>query len=108
MRAGGLPVSFVVKHGIENNEELAHAGDERGLSVLTVGAQPQIENLYNLRLPLTVRRWSPVSGLNNASDVGRSDSLRSGSPSIGIGGSLTTPPLPHHRTYGAVYGGSAG
>ncbi|MBV8894028.1 MAG: hypothetical protein JO266_19010, partial [Acidobacteria bacterium] len=25
-----LPVSFVVKHGIENNEELAHAGGERG------------------------------------------------------------------------------
>jgi hypothetical protein len=27
---------------------------------------------------------------------------------IGIGGSLTTPPLPHHRTYGSVYGGSMG
>jgi hypothetical protein len=26
---------------------------------------------------------------------------------IGIGGSLTAPPLPHHRTYGSVYGGSA-
>src|SRR5216684_1688568 len=36
-------MSFVVKHGIENNEELAHTGDERGLGVLTVGAQPQIE-----------------------------------------------------------------
>jgi len=46
-RGGGerryLPVSFVVKHGIENNEELAHAGGERGLGVLTVGAKPQIE-----------------------------------------------------------------
>src|SRR6266852_3232719 len=41
---GCLPVSFVVKHGIENNEELAHTGDERGLGVLTVGAQPQIES----------------------------------------------------------------
>src|SRR5260370_29015318 len=41
---GCLPVSFVVKHGIENNEELAHAGDERGLGVLTVGAQPEIES----------------------------------------------------------------
>src|SRR6266851_6063195 len=37
-------MSFVVKHGIENNEELAHTGDERGLGVLTVGAQPQIES----------------------------------------------------------------
>jgi hypothetical protein len=26
---------------------------------------------------------------------------------IGIGGRLTAPPLPHHRTYGSVYGGSA-
>ena len=25
---------------------------------------------------------------------------------IGIGGSLTTPPLPHHRAYGSVHGGS--
>src|SRR6266478_9458560 len=25
---------------------------------------------------------------------------------IGIGGNLTAPPLPHHRTYGSVYGGS--
>src|SRR6266436_3916045 len=39
-----LPMSFVVKHGIENNEELAHTGDERGLGVLTVGAQPQVES----------------------------------------------------------------
>src|SRR5260370_42546065 len=39
-----LPMSFVVKHGIENNEELAPTGDERGLGVLTVGAQPQIES----------------------------------------------------------------
>src|SRR5216684_1049577 len=31
-----LPMRFVVKHGIENNEELAHTGDERGLGVLTV------------------------------------------------------------------------
>src|SRR5258708_39996602 len=27
-------------------------------------------------------------------------------PKIGIGESLTAPPLPHHRTYGSVYGGS--
>src|SRR5712672_1328817 len=27
-------------------------------------------------------------------------------PGIGIGGSLAAPPLPHHRTYGSVYGGS--
>jgi len=32
-----------VKHGVENNEELAHTRDERGLGVLPIGAQPQIE-----------------------------------------------------------------
>jgi hypothetical protein len=26
---------------------------------------------------------------------------------IGIGGNLAVPPLPHHRTYGSVYGGSS-
>ena len=25
---------------------------------------------------------------------------------IGIGGTIAHPPLPHHRTYGSVYGGS--
>src|SRR2546422_4549718 len=36
---------------------------------------------------------------------GRSTGQRRG---IGIGGSLAAPPLPHHRTYGSVYGGSVG
>jgi hypothetical protein len=27
---------------------------------------------------------------------------------IGIGGQIAPPPLPHHRTYGSVYGGSIG
>jgi len=39
-----LPVSFVKQHGIENHEKLAHASDERGLGVLTIGTQPQIES----------------------------------------------------------------
>src|SRR5712692_4398382 len=30
--------------GIENNEELTHAGGQRGLGMLAVGAQPQIES----------------------------------------------------------------
>jgi len=38
-KRGCLPVSVVVKlkHGIENNEKRAHAGDERGLCMLTIG-----------------------------------------------------------------------
>jgi hypothetical protein len=39
-----LPVSFVVKHSIKNNEELTHAGGKRRLGMLAVGAQPQIES----------------------------------------------------------------
>src|SRR5579871_1566333 len=36
----------------------------------------------------------------------RQTSGRRTRPTIGIGGSLAAPPLPHHRTYGSVYGGS--
>src|SRR5882724_13295657 len=32
----------------------------------------------------------------------------SGRARIGIGGRIAPPPLPHHRTYGSVYGGSIG
>ena len=35
-------MSLVEKHGVENNEELAHAGDARGLGVLAIGTQSQI------------------------------------------------------------------
>ena len=31
-----------------------------------------------------------------------------GTYEIGIGGSLAAPPLPHHRAYGSVHGGSSG
>src|SRR6516162_2283796 len=52
---------------------------------------------------LAVSRHRPSSQL-------RSNSLWMGKlrlkMKIGIGGRLTTPPLPHHRTYGSVYGGS--
>jgi hypothetical protein len=37
-------VSILVTHGIENNGELAHAGGERRLGVLTVATQSQIES----------------------------------------------------------------
>ena len=36
-----------------------------------------------------------------------SDRFAAEIPEIGIGGSLAAPPLPHHRTYGSVSGGSA-
>jgi hypothetical protein len=37
-----------------------------------------------------------------------SSTLRLAVSGIGIGGSLAAPPLPHHRTCGSAYGGSAG
>src|SRR5439155_11000272 len=43
----------------------------------------------------------PASSMDSKGYQGRSPWL------IGIGGSLAAPPLPHHRTYGSVYGGSA-
>jgi hypothetical protein len=36
-------VSLIVKHGIENDEELAHTGDQRGLGVLTKCGRPSLE-----------------------------------------------------------------
>jgi hypothetical protein len=37
-----------------------------------------------------------------------SRSRRGATFQIGIGGRIAPPPLPHHRTYGSVYGGSSG
>jgi hypothetical protein len=44
-----LPVYFVVKHGVENNEELAHTGDERELGLLAIGTQSQTESSIELK-----------------------------------------------------------
>src|SRR5216683_2057121 len=46
------------------------------------------------------------SGLPLKADIARCSWHVSNVPMIGIGGSLAAPPLPHHRTYGSVYGGS--
>ena len=37
-------MSFVAEHGVQDDEKLAHARGERGLGVLTIGTQPQIES----------------------------------------------------------------
>src|SRR6266480_4273458 len=55
------------------------------------------------------RRFDPrpiTSALPRLADVFRTGRHVSKVPMIGIGGSLAAPPLPHHRTYGSVYGGS--
>ena len=49
---------------------------------------------------------SAASGLAQQPDILSVPRHVSKVPMIGIGGSLAAPPLPHHRTYGSVYGGS--
>src|SRR5467141_385086 len=50
-------------------------------------------------------RVSPMTHESGARAGKWTADVRDGSM-IGIGGSLAAPPLPHHRTYGSVYGGS--
>ena len=58
------------------------------------------------------RRWRcqprRVHGRHDRRHDGRNDAPLTDrfAEAIGIGGSLAAPPLPHHRTYGSVYGGS--
>src|SRR5260221_14236067 len=47
-----------------------------------------------------------MSALKRITDSSRTSRQVRFAPMIGIGGSLAAPPLPHHRTYGSVYGGS--
>src|SRR5258708_38176404 len=48
-----------------------------------------------------------MSALKRITDSSRTSRQVRFAPMIGIGGSLAAPPLPHHRTYGSVYGGSS-
>src|SRR5216684_7471090 len=57
------------------------------------------QSLHFDRAPIT-------SGPPRKADILRVRRHVSKVPRIGIGGSLAAPPLPHHRTYGFVYGGS--
>jgi transposase len=43
----------------------------------------------------------------SSADTARHGLLAMMAPSIGIGGGLAAPPLPHHRAYGSVHGGSS-
>src|SRR5882762_6379097 len=52
------------------------------------------------------RRFQVMSALPHKADIDARDCDVRFVPKIGIGGSLAAPPLPHHRTYGSVYGGS--
>src|SRR5882762_3015060 len=51
------------------------------------------------------RRFQVMSALPHKADIDARDCDVRFVPKIGIGGSLAAPPLPHHRTYGSVYGG---
>ena len=62
-----------------------------------------LDRTHHLQL---VEAHMPAVGLTPGRTVVAENVRDLQSWSIGIGGSLTTPPLPHHRTYGSVYGGS--
>src|SRR5262245_49604463 len=51
--------------------------------------------------------WGTVAGARHAAPLGPCPVEGLCRAEIGIGGSLTADPLPHHRTYGSVSGGSA-
>jgi len=53
----------------------------------------------------TIRERGRRQPLSNRTRLAPAGTFAYG-PKIGIGGSLAAPPLPHHRTYGSVYGGS--
>ena len=54
----------------------------------------------DVRLPPNSNRIAAMPACPKSANFGSSPF------EIGIGGSLAAPPLPHHRTYGSVYGGS--
>src|SRR5271168_2412283 len=56
----------------------------------------------------TAEQWEPYESRGSRTVLGEpgGESPPGHSSMIGIGGSLAAPPLPHHRTYGSVYGGS--
>jgi len=59
-----MPVSFVMRHGIENHEELARAGDQRVLGVLTISTQPQTESSDG-RIAANARRRRHIQDATN-------------------------------------------
>ncbi len=64
--------------------------------------QARSRRVFSFHRPDTIAEWLQSPSLPEWVRGWR------GGSETGIGGSLTTPPLPHHRTYGSVYGGSAG
>ena len=71
-----------------------------------VHAELLMSRLAALGQTATSRQVRVVSDLAPIADVRRGVPNVGFVPVIGIGGSLAAPPLPHHRTYGSVYGGS--
>ena len=57
--------------------------------------------------PATARIGAASRVLRNHAGI-NSQRRRGADSQIGIGGRIAPPPLPHHRTYGSVYGGSIG
>src|SRR6266403_5551401 len=81
---------------------------EKGLdTVIRCAAATGADRVERPPQPVRSEGQGPRRFLNAGSCIGFSPHVGCGSM-IGIGGSLAAPPLPHHRTYGSVYGGSRG
>jgi hypothetical protein len=89
---GGLGL----EHGAGDANEAVGDGSERAAMTVAAGAKGRVFRLAS-RIVLHSDAGPMVDSIAQANVGGLA---------IGIGGSLAAPPLPHHRTYGSVYGGS--
>ena len=78
-----------------------------------VGFVVTIYDEDGLRLAATMPFSTPAEAfaearkiVDNKVEGPRNNSWAAACGKIGIGGSLAAPPLPHHRAYGSVHGGS--
>jgi len=112
-------VQHVVNHGVEvlkkenpTQQDVEEVWNEiRSLhkdigSNAADAAQGEIkERVVNYHQSLGLTKEAAESKFKDVFDLG--EKARAAAPQvIGIGGSLTAPPLPHHRAYGSVHGGS--
>ena len=78
--------------------EEMHRNEYRVPAEARVAIHEFLENLYNRKRLHSALGYVPPAEFE----------LNLLAQSIGIGGSLAAPPLPHHRTCGSASGGSAG
>ena len=97
----------LTKHGVENVKRINEEEGVAWIFSFLSADKKKTYCLYEAPNPEAILRGGPPkqhSSRRHHRDWGgnRPQYVR-----IGIGGSLAAPPLPHHRAYGSVHGGSA-